>query len=309
MLRIKLKLEQSAYEGKVNMKIILGPTSKELGEKVAELTGFEKVPVASRVFPDGESYIRLEGSVQNEHVAIVHTTSKPQDTNLMQLAFMASAAKRNGAKKVTAVVPYLAYARQDKIFLEGENVSIETVAAMLKAAGIQQLITVNIHAETAFKKFPFPTKNLSAIPLLAEYFVKKGCKNAFALAPDKGALYIAQQAQQVLLGDAGRLEKTRDRHTGETKQTGKHLNVKGKTVIIFDDIISTGGTIVGAAQILKEKGAAQVYTACVHGLLIGDAENRILDAGVAEIVATDSVPSKHSKVSLAPLISEALKEL
>ena len=291
------------------MKIILGPASKELGEKVAELTGFEKVPVASRVFPDRESYIRLEGTVQGEQVTIVHTTSKPQDTNLMQLAFMANAAKRNGAKKVTAVVPYLGYARQDKIFLEGENVSIETVASMLKAAGVDQLITVNIHAETALNKFPFPTKNLSAIPLLAEYFVGKGCKNAFALAPDKGALYIAQQARQVLGGDAGSLEKTRDRHTGQTKQTGKHLNVNGQTVIIFDDIISTGGTIVGAAQILKEQGAARIYTACVHGLLIGDAEKRILDAGIEEIVATDSVPGKNSKVTLAPLISEALKAL
>src|SRR3990172_7735947 len=291
------------------MKIILGPASKELGEKVAELAGFEKVPVASRVFPDGESYIRLEGSVEDEHAAIVHTTRKPQDTNLVQLAFMANAAKRNGAKKVTAVVPYLAYARQDKIFLEGENVSIETVAAMLKAAGIDQLITVNIHSETALGKFPFPTKNLSAIPLLAEYFVKKGCKNAFALAPDKGAMYIAQQAQQFLRGEAGSLEKTRDRHTGQTTQTGTHLNVKGQTVIIFDDIISTGGTIVGAAQILKEQGAAQIYTACVHGLLIGDAEKRILDSGVKDIVSTDSVPGKNSKVTLAPLISEALKAL
>jgi ribose-phosphate pyrophosphokinase len=291
------------------MKIILGPTSKELGEKIAELTGFEKVPVASRVFPDGESYIRLEGTVQNEHVAIVHTTSKPQDTNLMRLAFMASAAKRNGANKVTAVVPYLAYARQDKIFLEGENISIETIAAMLKAAGIDQLITVNIHAETALSKFPFPAKTLTAISLLAEYFIKKGHRKAFALAPDKGALYITEQAKTVLGGESGSLEKHRDRHTGQTTQTAAHLNVKGETVIIFDDIISTGGTIVGAAKILREQGAKHIYTACVHGLLIGDAEKRILEAGVEEIVATDSVPSKNSKVTLAPLLSEALKAL
>jgi ribose-phosphate pyrophosphokinase len=291
------------------MKIILGPSSRELGEKIAELSGFGKVPVVSRVFPDGESYVRLESSVRDEHVAIVHTTCKPQDSNLMQLAFMANAAKRNGAKKVTAIVPYLAYARQDKIFLEGENVSIETVAAMLKAAGIDQLITVNIHAETALANFPFPAKTLTAIPLLAEYFVKRGFKKAFALAPDKGAMYIAHQAQQILVGEAGRLEKHRDRHTGQTTQTAAHLNVKGKIVIIFDDIISTGGTIVGAAKILREQGATHIYAACVHGLLIGDAEKRILDAGVEEIVTTDSVPSKNSKVTLAPLLSEALKAL
>jgi ribose-phosphate pyrophosphokinase len=291
------------------MKIILGPASQELGEKIAELTGFDAVPVASRIFPDGELYIRLESSVKDEHVAIVQTTCKPQDSNLMQLSFMANAAKRNGARKVTAIVPYLAYARQDKIFLEGENVSVETIAAMLKAAGTDQLITVNMHSEETLNKFPFPAKTLSAIPLLAEYFVKKGHEKAFALAPDKGAQHIAEQAKSVLGGESGNLEKQRDRYTGQTTQSGKHLKVKDKTVIIFDDIISTGGTIVGAAKILREQGAKHVYTACVHGLLIGDAEKRILDAGVEEIVSTDSVPSKASKVSLAPLLSEALKAL
>jgi ribose-phosphate pyrophosphokinase len=291
------------------MKIILGPASTALAEKIAELTGYEKVPVTYKRFPDGENYIRLEGNVQDEHVVVMQTTCAPQDNRLMQLAFMAAAAKRNKARKVTAVVPYLAYARQDKIFLPGENVSIETVAQMLKAAGVDALVTVNIHAESALNKFPFPAKNLSAIPLLAEYFVQKGMKKAFALAPDKGAMYIAQQAQSVLQGEAGHLEKQRDRYTGQTSQTGKGLNVKGQTVIIFDDIISTGGTIVGAAKILRELGAARIFTACVHPLLIGNAEKRILDAGVDEIVGTDSVPSHASKVSLAPLIGKALKAL
>ncbi len=291
------------------MKIILGPASRELGEKIARLTDFEAVPVASRIFPDGESYIRIENAAKDEHVAIVQTTCKPQDSNLMQLAFMVNAAKRNGAQKVTAIVPYLAYARQDRIFLEGENISIETVAAMLKAAGTDQLITVNIHAEAALNTFPFPAKTLTAIPLLAEYFVKKGNREAFALAPDKGARYIAEQAKKVLSGESGNLEKQRDRHTGQTTHSGKHLNVKDKTVIIFDDIISTGGTIVSAAKILREQGAKHVYAGCVHGLMIGDAEKRILQAGVEEIVSTDSVPSKLSKVSLAPLLSEALKAL
>ncbi len=289
------------------MKIILGSASITLGEKIAELTKIKKVPVTHKTFPDGESYIRLEGNVQNEHVVIVQTTSTAQDARIIQLAFMADAAKRNGASKVTAAVPYLAYARQDKMFLEGEGISVETIARMLQAAGVDALVTVNIHAENTLKKFPFPAKTLSAIPLLAEYFVQKGCRKAFALAPDKGAMYIAEQARAVLGGEAGHLDKQRDRHTGQTTQTAEGLNVKGRTVIIFDDIISTGGTIVGAAKILREYGAAKIFTACVHPVLAGDAEKRILDAGVEEIVGTDSVPSHVSKVSLAPLIAKALK--
>jgi ribose-phosphate pyrophosphokinase len=291
------------------MKIVPGPASKELGEKIAKLTGLEKVPVAHKTFPDGEAYIRLESPIQDDHIVIAQTTSPPQDTKLIQLAFMADAAKRNGASKVTAVVPYLAYARQDKIFLQGETISIETVARMLSVAGVDELITVNVHQKNALTKFPFPAKSLSAIPLLAEHFTRRGFTKAFALAPDKGAMHIVEEAKKVLGGECGHLEKQRDRYTGQVNVAKKKFDVKGETVIIFDDIISTGGTIVGAAKILKELGAARVFAACVHPLLIGDAEKRILEAGVEEIVGTDSVTSHVSKVSLAPLISKELKAL
>jgi ribose-phosphate pyrophosphokinase len=290
------------------MKIIPGPASKQLGEKIAELLNAETVPVAFKTFPDGESYIRLEGKVQNEEVFIVQTTSPPQDAKIIQLAFIADAAKRNGAKKVTAIVPYLAYARQDKAFLPGEAISIEAIARMLKASGVDSLITVNVHQEKVLNKFQFPAKSVSAIPLLAEYFKSKGYVGAFALAPDKGAMQIAEEARKVLGGECGYLEKRRDRYTGQISVEKKKFEVSGKTAIIFDDIISTGGTIAAAAKILKELGAEKVYAACVHPLLIGDAEKRILEAGVEEIVGTDSVPSHVSKVSIAPLISKEIRE-
>jgi len=288
------------------MKIILGPASAQLGKHIAQTLETETVSVAFKTFPDGENYVRLEGQVQNEEVAIVQTTSPPQDTRLMQLALIADSAKRNGAKKITAVVPYLAYARQDRVFLQGEAMSAETIARMLKAAGVERLITVNVHQEKVLSHFPFPAKSVSAIPLLAEYFVKKGQAKAFALSPDEGAMHIAEEARKVLGGECGYLEKSRDRYTGQVNMEKKTLAIEGKTVIIFDDIISSGGTIVAAAKILKELNPQEIYVACVHPLLIGEAEKLIRHAGVEEIVGTDSVPSSVSRVSLAPVISKEL---
>jgi ribose-phosphate pyrophosphokinase len=290
------------------MKIVSGPASKELAESVSNSVGYQNVSVVLKIFPDGESYVRLEGDVLGEDVVIIQTTCPPmQDGKLFQLAFMVDAAKRAGARSVTAIVPYLAYSRQDKLFLLGEGISIEVIANMLNAVGMDNLVTVNIHAEQALSKFSFPVKSVSAIPLLADYFLAKGYKGAYALAPDEGALYIAKEAQQILGGGVGFLNKDRDRYTGQTVQSGKDLDVKGQNVIIFDDIISTGGTIVGAAKILKDLGAKQVFAACVHPLLIGDAAKRMLEAGVKEIIGTDSVPGPYSKVSLSPLITKHLK--
>ncbi|MEM3090538.1 MAG: ribose-phosphate diphosphokinase [Candidatus Bathyarchaeia archaeon] len=291
------------------MKILPGPASKELGEKIANVLGIEPTPVFFKAFPDGESYVRLEGAIEGETAVIVQTTSPPQDSRLIQLALIADAAKRNNARRVVAVVPYLAYARQDKVFLKGEAVSIEAIAKILKAAGIDMLLTVNVHQKNVLDKFPFKAKSISAIPLLAEHFRQRDLKEAFALAPDKGAIEIAEEASKVLGGDFGYLEKQRDRYTGRVTVEKKEFAVKGKTAIIFDDIISTGGTIVAAANILKELGAAKVYAACVHPLLVGDAEKRIREAGVEEIIGTDSVPSPVSKVSLASLLAQTLREL
>lgn len=290
------------------MKIIVGPASEDLAIKTAELAKCDKIKVISKKFPDGEIYVRIDGNIKDDTVAIIQTTSPPQNQNLLQLAFMANAAKLAGARKVLAIAPYLAYARQDKIFLSGENISVETIAGILRVSGVDELITINIHQEAVFKKFSFNAKTLSAIPLLAQYFKKMGHEGAFALAPDKGAIYIAEQAKKVLSGECGYLEKQRDRYTGELSVSKKRFAVKGKTAIIFDDIISTGGTIVEAAKILFELGATKVFAACVHPILIRDAENRILNAGVEDIIGTDSVPNRFSKVSLAPLISQEIKE-
>jgi len=290
------------------MKIIPGPSSTKLGNSIAEILGIETVRIAHKKFPDGESYIRFEGEVAGEEVAIVQTTGPPQDTNLIQLFILADAAKDLGAKRVIAVVPYLAYARQDKRFLPGEAISIQTIGKLLKASGIDELLTVNVHQEKILEKFEIPARNISAIGLLANYFKSRGLEGAFALAPDKGASEFAIEASKILGGGYGWLHKERDRYTGEVKTEEKTLDVSGKDAIIFDDIISTGGTTANAVKILKKQGARRIFAACVHPLMIGNAKERILQSGAEEIVGTDSVPSDVTVVSLAPLLAKALAE-
>ena len=290
------------------MKIIPGPSSTKLGNSIAEILGIETVRIAHKKFPDGESYVRFEGEVAGEEVAIVQTTGPPQDTNLIQLFILADAAKDLGAKRVIAVVPYLAYARQDKRFLPGEAISIQTIGKLLKASGIDELLTVNVHQEKILEKFEIPARNISAIGLLANYFKSRGLEGAFALAPDKGASEFAIEASKILGGGYGWLHKERDRYTGEVKTEEKTLDVSGKDAIIFDDIISTGGTTANAVKILKKQGARRIFAACVHPLMIGNAKERILQSGAEEIVGTDSVPSDVTVVSLAPLLAKALAE-
>ena len=290
------------------MKVIPGPASKELGLSLAELLGADVVPVKHRLFPDGESYVRFDGSVEGEAVAIIQSTYPPQDKHLLELCLLSDTAKDLGAERVIAVVPYLAYARQDKRFLSGEAVSIDTVLKLLRASGVDKLITVDIHNRDVLKRSPVEAVDLSAIPLLARYMVEeKGLSGAFALAPDRGALERAEEASTILGGGFGWLHKERDLMTGEIRRGEERLDVAGRTVIIFDDMISTGGTIVSATEMLKEQGASRVYAACTHPLLVGEALKRILESGCDGVVGTDSVPSPVSIVQIAPLIARELR--
>jgi len=289
------------------MKVIPGPASAELGTKIARLIEAEVVPLTFKFFPDGESYVRLNSAVKGEDVVVVQTTSPPQDTHLLQLLQLCDTAKDLGAKEVTAVVPYLAYARQDKRFLDGEAVSINTVRKFIEAVGVDRILTVNIHKEEVLNRFSIPADNLSAMPILAQYFFDKGLAGALSLAPDEGAVDLVKEAAAILKGGYSWLKKKRDKTTGEINIEGGELDVKGRDVIVFDDIISSGGTIVTSVAILKRFGARRVYAACAHPLLIGEAEKKILSSGAEDIVGTDSVPGKRGIVSVAPLMAKALR--
>lgn len=288
------------------MIVIPGPASPELGRKIAELLEKKVVPIEFKRFPDGESRIRFTETVEGEDVVIVQTTSPPQNENLMQLFIMADNARDLKAKNITAVVPYLAYARQDKRFRPGEPFSVKTIITLLEACGVSRIITVNSHNPKILKAFKIRIDDLSAISLLAEHFKKRGLKEAFSLSLGKKAVDMAIQANNVLKGGYGYISTQRDRISGEVTIEKKTLPVKNRDVVVFDDIISSGGTMVKAIKWVRRQGARRVYAACVHPLLIGDAEDRILESGADGIIGTDCVPSSFSVVSVASLIARAL---
>jgi ribose-phosphate pyrophosphokinase len=290
--------------------VIPGPASVELGRKIAELLKVKIILVEFKRFPDGESYIRFENAdlIKDEDVVIVQTTSPPQNENLIQLLLIADNAQDNGAKTITAVVPYLAYSRQDSRFRPGEALSIKTIVALLKTCGVNKIITVNAHNQTLLKNLPIYVEDLSAFSCLAENFKKKGFENAFSLSMGKKGLNTVVETDKILKGGHDYIPTQRNRITGNVTIEKKTLPLKNRDAVVFDDIISSGGTMIKAVSWVKEQGAKRVYAACVHPLLTSDTKDNILKAGAEGVVGTDSVQNPVSEVSIAPLVAGALKE-
>jgi len=290
------------------MIIIPGPASQQLGKKIANQLNARMSSIEFTRFPDGESRIRFECSVENDDVVIVQTTGPPQNENLIHLFLMADNAKDLKAKTITAVVPYFAYARQDQRFRPGEAFSLKTMVTLLQTCGVKRILTVNSHNPAVLKAMPIRIIDLSAIPLLAEYYKNIDLGNAVSLSLGKKGLATAIEANNVLKGGYDYIPTQRDRTTGTVTLEEKTLPIKGKDVVIFDDIISSGGTMIKAVAHAKRQDAKTVNVACVHPLMTEEVKDKILNAGADQILATDSVQSPISVVSIAPLIAEALAE-
>jgi len=295
------------------MIIIPGPASVVLGEAIAKELGFEATLLNHRLFPDGETYIRFPEPIQGKTVVLVQTTAPNPDRKLMQLLFMARTAKDMGAARIVAVIPYLAYARQDKRFLEGEALSFDIILGMLESAGVNDVVLIDIHNEKAvdalMKKHEMRIHTLTAIYYLAEYMKENSYQGAYSLSPDLGRSELVEKVSQLMGGGFAFFMKVRDRYTGKTTMKAKNLDLDGKDVVIFDDIISSGGTMARAIQGLKDQGAGKVAAVCTHALPVPGANEKLKNAGADKIVATDTVESIYETVSVAKLVADFLNTL
>jgi len=284
------------------MLILGGSNSSELAGRLSKELGAEVAETETKRFPDGEIYVRVVSDVKGKECAVVQST--PDNDSLVELMLTLDLLQDLGASKVHAIVPYLGYSRQDKRFQDGESLSAKTVLKIIDGLS-DSILTVNCHFLKGSGEFEFneiKLKNINAFPEIANYFKEK-VESPFLLAPDKGSLELVKDSASVIGCKFDSLEK--ERISGEKVKTeAKEMDVEEKDVIILDDTISTGNTIINAVKLVREQGAKSVSAGCVHGIFSKGLEK--LNAATDGVVATDTVQSDASRVSVAKLIAKEL---
>jgi ribose-phosphate pyrophosphokinase len=290
----------------VKFTVIGGGASKDLAKRLARKLKAVYIETETKIFPDGESKITLRKIPKKSVILVVQSTYPPVDTNLLQALSIISQVRKISSRTF-AIIPYIGYARQDKQFLSGEVITMSVVAKMLQSAGAKKVIVVDIHSNTALNHFNIPTENVSAIPELANYFKKLNLKNPLVVSPDMGGSSRSKKFASLLKTDFIVLKKHRDKKTGSVSIQTAKMDVQGKDLILVDDIISTGSSIIKAAQFLKKQKCKRVFVACTHGLLVDGAEKKIRKAGVSRIISTNTIPGNTSKVDVSGILAKSVQ--
>ncbi len=285
--------------------VIGGDSSQVLARRIAKKLKAGYVNTSTRTFPDGESKITIKKIPKKKIIIVVQSTFPPVDSNLLHLLSIVSQARKYSSK-IYAVIPYLGYARQDREFLDGEVVTVSVVGKMLKSVGTKKIIVVDIHSKLALRQLKISSENVSAISNLANYIKRLKLKNPLVVSPDQGGTERASEFAEALKSDFIALKKHRDRKTGKINIITTKASVKDRDLILVDDMISTGGSIIKATQFLKKQKCRRIYVACTHGLFVNGAEKKIKQAGVTQIISTNTIPSNSSKVDVSKILAEAV---
>ncbi len=300
-----------AEHGK-RMMVFSGTSNPELAEDVARELGIELGNVKIRHFANGEIYVRFLESVRGADVFLVQSVCRPVNDTLMELLIMVDAAKRASAESITAVIPHFGYARQDKKSAAREPITAKLVADLLTVAGIDRVITMDLHQGQIQGFFNQPVNHLTALPILADYFESLDLKNCCVVSPDVGRAKACKKLADMLGASLAIMHKGRPEHN-VAEITHVIGDVNGKTCIVADDMIDTAGSITEGAKALIQQGAEGVYVTATHGIFSPPAYERIEAAPITELVVTNTVPvpeeRRHGKIrvlSVAPLIAAAV---
>ena len=299
------------------MKILTGNSNKKLSNKISKYLKNKLVNSSIKKFSDGEIYIEINENIRGNSIFIIQSVSYPANDNLMELLLCIDALKRSSAKNITAVIPYFGYARQDRKVVPRTSISAKLVSNLITNAGADRIVTVDLHAGQIQGFFDIPVDNLFSTPIFSRHIKKNiNKKNLICVAPDVGGVERARALGKMLNIGLAIIDKRRPT-PGKSQVMNVIGNVKGKTCLIVDDIIDSGGTIINAAKALKERGAKEVHVYVTHGVLSGEAVEKIKKSHIKNLVLTDTIDNdtkvKNANnihvLTISNLIGEAIKRI
>ena len=299
------------------MKIIACNSNKVLAEAITSYIGVKLAEAVIRKFSDGEIFVKINENIRGEDIFIIQSTSPPVNDNLMELLITIDAARRASAKRITAVIPYFGYARQDRKDEGRTAISAKLIANLITSAGVNRVVTTDLHAGQIQGFFDIPLDNLFSVNELIKDMKEKTIgKNLAVVSPDVGGVVRARAFAKRINASLVIIDKRRGK-AGESEVMNIIGEVENKTCILLDDIVDSGGTLCNAAKALKNNGANEIYSYIVHGVLSGDALKKIEKSEIKELVLTDSIEAseeiKNTKnirhISIAPLMGEAIKRI
>jgi ribose-phosphate pyrophosphokinase len=297
------------------IKIFSGNANLELAKEIARYLKLRLGNSSLTRFPDGEINFQIFENVRGADVFIIQPTCRPVDSNLMELLVMLDAFKRSSARRITAVIPYYGYARQDRKDKPRVPISAKLVADLLSAAGADRVLTMDLHAAQIQGFFDVPVDHLYAGPVLIKYFKKRNIPNLIVVSPDTGGVERARSYAKRLNCDLAIVDKRREKGK-EAEVMNVIGEVEDRNTLIVDDLIDTAGTLVRVADALKQKGARRLIACCTHAVFSGDALERIENSPIEEVVVTNSVPidmlrssKKINCLTIGPLLGEGIKSI
>ena len=297
------------------LQIFTGNANPELAQEIVEFLGMELSKAKVSKFKDGEVRLEINESVRGNNVFIIQPTCAPVNENLMELLIMVDAIRRASAKSITTVIPYYGYARQERKQKPREPISAKLVANLLTAAGADRMVTIDLHTSSIQGFFEIPVDHMPAVPLLANYYREKQLENVVVVSPDIGGVTRARNLAERLNCTLAIIDKRRP-EPNKSEIMGIIGDVRGKNVIIVDDMIDTAGTITNAANFLSEQaGANEVYACCTHAVFTPPAVERIQQSSIKEMLITNTIPlteeekqcAKIQTVSIAPLLGRTIE--
>ncbi|MHC4870559.1 MAG: ribose-phosphate diphosphokinase [Planctomycetota bacterium] len=297
------------------MRIFSGSAHPQLATDICSFLEVEQGKIILEKFPDSETKVQILDNVRGLEAFVVQSLCRPVNESLMELLVIVDALRRASARSICAVVPYYAYARQDRKHKGRVPITAKLVANLMATAGVDRILTMNLHATQIQGFFDIPVDHLFSSPVHCEYLSNLNLKNPVVMAPDIGSVKMADSYAKRLSADLAIVEK---RRTGDSEVEVGHVigNVKDSDVVIIDDMISTGGSISEAIKIARSQGANKVFAVVTHGVLVGNSYERLREAGADEVVVTDTVPIVNKPegfnlkvLSVAGLLGEAVKRI